>query len=539
MLDWARGMFSGRVAKSSGGAKATMRYFRPDSTGILRGWLPSLRSKSDDVRAAWSKGAAMAIDVAQNQGWIAGAINQNVVDTIGPMGLTLNAVPDFDELGWTQDYAHEWSRNTERRFRSYSRNPLEVDVRGRQDLAGLSDAYLRQRYFYGEGTARILVKPRSISQADTRVQLFSPHRVVQDTSELQGLYQGVFIDADGLPIGYRVKTRIDGFDQILDLPARDGDGRPVIVHTFDGDADETRGITPLAPVLKVTRQKDTLADATMTAALLQTIFAASYSSAAPSEEAFEGFLSAFEGSGQGDLGDAGAIGKMMEASHDYYDAGGLDLGTFGKVAKLFPGDKLEFHSVNNPGNNYLPFDRQLSREIAAALGMTMEAFTGDYDGASYSSIQMGIASRYPLVVRQRQRHVVPFVRAVYEAWLEEQIFKGLIPFPGGYSAFLRKRQAASRSEWRGPPKPRADDLKTAKALQAMQQMGIFSVQTLSAEAGVDWEEEMDQQAQESARALKLGRPDPHAPRQMGAPIDLNDPSLADEDPTNGRPAGRN
>ena len=510
-------------------ANALMRFLRPDSSGILEAHRPSLRDKAEDVRASWSRVSALTVDALQNQGWISGAVDQGVVDTVGPTGLTLNATPDYVALGWTEDYANKWARDCERRFNAYARNPLEVDARGKQTLAGLTDAFVRMHYAYGEGTARMLTRSRSVSRYATHVQLFGPHRMVQDTSDLQRLYQGVFLDGDGLAVAYRLKAKVDGFETTFDLPARDPDGRPVIIHVFDGDADQTRGISPLAPALRVTRQSDTLADATLMAALLQTIFAATLKSAAPPKEAFEALLERDEGVKADPTapgGIAGLMSDMVAFNSEFYEGtGSIDLGRHGKVAKLAPGDDLAFHTSNHPGSNYLPFQQNLNREIASCLGVTYEGFSGDYRGSTYSSIRMGIASKWPIVVRRRERIAVPFVQAVYEAWLEEEIARGWTPFPGGYQAFLRNRQAASLASWRGPAKPEADDLKAARALREKKDTGMFSMATLLG-GDVDWRAEQEQIWRESDYATSNNRPDPHA-QAASPPISLDNPLLND------------
>jgi lambda family phage portal protein len=530
---------TGKAEPQAKRANPVMRFLRPDSSGILDAHRPSLRDKAVDVQASWPRVAALTVDALQNQGWIAGAVDQGVVDTVGPTGLSLHATPDIAALGWSEDYGNQWSRDVERRFAAYARNPLEVDARGKQDLAGLTDAFVRMYYAYGEGTARVIVRAREVSRYSTRVQMFGPHRLVQDRSDLQGLYQGVFVDADGLAVGYRIKTQVDGFERTIDLPARDREGRPIIVHIFDGDADQTRGISPMAPALRVTRQSDTLADATLMAALLQTIFAATLKSAAPPKEAFEALLEADEGRG-GDPTAPGGIARMMNDmvgfNADFYEgAGGIDLGRHGKVAKLAPGDEFEMHTSNHPGSNYLPFQQNLNREIASCLGVTYEGYSGDYRGATYSSIQMGIASKWPIVTRRRARIAAPFNQAVYEAWLEEEIAKGWTPFPGGYAAFVRDRQAVCQASWRGPAKPVADDLKAARALREKKDTGMFSMATLLG-GDTDWRAEQDQIWRESDYATSNSRPDPHAV-PSSQPISLENPMLHEEEPDAGTAGG--
>jgi capsid protein len=85
---------------------------------------------------------------------------------------------------------------------------------------------------------------------------------------------------------------------------------------------------------------------------------------------------------------------------------------------------------------------------------------------------------------------------VYEAWLEEQIDTGRIKFPNGLYGFLQNRLAAARADWRGPPKPQADDLKMAKAHQTYKSMGVMSDEMICNDLGVDVEDVYAQRAHE-------------------------------------------
>lgn len=507
-------LFGGSAARQE--RRATARYMRPDSAGVLAGWRPALRSQRQDVQEAWSGVAARAIDAAHNSGWISGAIEQMIADINGPEGLTINVAPDHKALRWSEDFAHTWAEDVEREFVAWANNPLECDARGKMTLASMADAMVRWYMPFGEGVARILLRERPGADTLTKVQLVSPVRLSQQASELQDLHQGVFLDADGQPIGYRFRAKVGGIEQDLDVAARDADGRPLVVHVFDGDPDATRGISPFAPALKVTRQYDQLADATLTTALLQTIFAATFESQQLPAEALEGLLTDGDlGAGSGGQVDPAAPGGMaalMAQRAEWYGASGIDLGIHGRIATMFPGDQLKFHTAEHPGSNYLPFSQNLNREIARCIGTSYEKFTGDYQGATFSSIKMGIASDWPVVVRRRRVVPRPFLQAVFEAWLEEAIARGRIGFPGGYTRFLRMRAAACRATWRGPAKPSPDELKTASALKILvKDLGIMSASTAAGEVGLDADAEQQQRAQDRKRAERLGLPDPYAP----------------------------
>jgi len=541
MLDGLRRRFARAAAAPSAlppaSRKATMRYMRPDGTGQLAAWNPALRSKQEDVSSAWSGVSARAVEMAHNSGWISGAIDQMVADVNGPAGLTLNATPDADELGWSSDFTQAWSRQVERKFRAWAANPLECDVRGKQPLAAMAASAVRWFMPFGESCARIVLREKPGSASLTKIQMLSPHRLSQQTSELQNLHQGVFLDADGGPIGYRFRARRGGWEQDVDVPARDPDGRPLLVHTLISDPDQTRGISPIAPALKVTRQRDQLADATLTKALLQTIFAATFESSQLPGEALEGLLTDQDlGAGSGgqvDPASPGGMAALLLQREEWYRGAGIDLGTHGRIATTFPGDSLKFHATKTPGSDYLPFDGNLAREIARCIGTTYEAFSGDFKGATFSSLKMGTASVWPVVILRRNAIPAPLYQAAYSAWLEEQVARKLIQFPGGYAAFLRKRAAASQCQLRGPAKPSPDELKTAKALETLQNMGVYSIATSSAELGIDWESEQEQRAQERERIIGLGLPDPYAPKPGAAPVGAPEDPEEEEAQDNG------
>lgn len=482
-------------------------YMRDSSAGFLSSWRPTLRDSQDDVRQSWGLAAARSIDTLQNSGWLAGAVEQASADTIGN-GLRLNATPDLDALGIDEDAGHELARKIERRWRAWSTNPLECDARGKRTIADLTDAAIRHHYAFGEAVALLPRIARPVSTSAVKVMMLSPHRLKQDTDERLNMVNGVQMDGNGLPLAYRFSRRLNGFEQDVEFRARSRDGRPQVVHVFDGAPDQVRGITPLAPVLKVLRQYDQLADATLTTALIQTIIAATIKSPQFDGAAFEGFTSDDE-----DLPDQ--VAGTLKARAEWWNGRSLDLGTHGKVAQLFPGEEFALHAAKSPGDQYLPFSKNLLREVARCIGTTYEAMTGDYEGATYSSVRMGNSSIFFVTMRRRGRIAVPFVQPIYSAWLDEEVATGRIAWPGGYAAFAARRAAATQAEWYGPAKPTADDLKTAKAQSERLANGTTSLSYECAEYGLDPETVFEQRQKDRKLAERFGLPDPYAIHAAG------------------------
>ena len=118
---------------------------------------------------------------------------------------------------------------------------------------------------------------------------------------------------------------------------------------------------------------------------------------------------------------------------------------------------------------------------------------------------------WPIVLRRREFLAGAFYQIAYECWLEEEIDAGRIQFPGGLDAFIAQRGLVTRADWRGPPKPQADDLKYAKAVQTLDSMGVTTMESICADLGTDWEDVLKQQKRERDMRKELGLPDPHDP----------------------------
>jgi capsid protein len=152
------------------------------------------------------------------------------------------------------------------------------------------------------------------------------------------------------------------------------------------------------------------------------------------------------------------------------------------------------------------FAKMLLREVARCLGMTFETLSGDYTGATYSSIRMATSEIWPIILRRRAV-VASFTQTLFEAWLEEEIEQEHIPFDNGLLGFLANRPAAVLANWRGPAKPQADDLKTAKAHEVYKNMGIMSDERIADDLGYDIGDEYERRAREMKLRQKLGLPE--------------------------------
>lgn len=503
-----------------GRPKPTSSYMRGGASPFFWNWAPALRDPRTEVSASWSKAAARAIDSMHNSGWLAGGVEQAVSSTVGT-GLRLNAMPDTAVLGWTADEGASWARDVEHRWEMWSKRPNECDAAGQHSIAQLAGMALREWFATGEVLATVPTLRRSDAVSMTKVQLMPSSRIVNKTLG-EGLIQGVRRDRNGRAQGYllHVNEHPSGMLREVEAPARDSAGRPLVIHIFDGRAGQVRGITPMAPALRVVRQFDQLSDATLTATLIQAIFAATVESEAPTDQ----ILAALQSTDEQGL--VSGLDGYLDAKSGWYKNTRIDLGNAGRIAHLFPGERLQFHGSQHPNDTYDAFARFLLREIARCLGITFEQLTGDYTGATYSSVRMATSEAWHVVQYRREHIVGRFLQLVYEAWLEEEIATGRVAFPGGLLGFLEKRAAVVCALWRGGAKPQADDLKTAKAHETYKRMGVLTDEQICADLGTDWEDVYEQRERERKERERRGLPETDT---MQPAVDDDADALLEED----------
>lgn len=493
-----------KVGRASGFSTG---YMRGGRSVALNRWNPSMREAQDDVAAAWEKAAARATDAIINSGWLSGAIEQCVANTVGT-GLRLKAQPENDTFGMTNAEAQAWSRNVEQRFELWARRPEECDILGMRSFGQQQDAAFRGWIATGEILAETVWRKRDRGRYGTKLRLLPAYRLSRKDSSIERIKTGLYLDRDDRPIAAVIRTH----DHLVGWVEKrvsfwDGYGRRVLGHFHDAPLGAYRGIGPLVPALQVIRQFDDLSDATLAGQVLKTLYAAVIESDLPTSEALEGMLSQQEQAELAREGE-GPFGAYMDMIAGFYEAGGIDFGKNARIAHLLPGDKLKFEQAAAPGDDYKAFADDLKREIARALGMTFESFSGEYQGASYNSNSYGTTEIFAVTTARREKIVAPFCQFAYEAWLEEEIEAGSVPFPGGVERFITNRAAASRAIWLGSPKPLADILKAAKAFEALERMGVMSQGQIANALGVDIEDvyAARQQEQEMRKAYGLREP---------------------------------
>ena len=517
----------------------TARYLRGDKAGILSMRRAVTRDARLDVRQAADRASALAVDFMQNSGWISGAVQQIITDTIGEE-LKLNLRSQLEAFGYTKKQASAWCRKVERHWRRWAWNPKECDLAGKATIADMAEALLLSFLATGEGFGILdnlpLDEQRRLGlRTGTKVSLVASHRCPRQSDEGAGLDQGIYHDQHNRAVAYKFRIRKGGVETDHTIDGAD------VIHVMDRAANlnSPRGISVITPALKVIAQSDQLADATLATALMQTIFAATIKSPEPSETAFQAIqtLSDIEAPAgyEGDWGNF--IGGIQQDLLEVWDnrigalkEKGISMSDSARINHLGPGEEFKMHTAATPGSQYLPYSQSLLREIARCLGITYEALAMDHSSASYSAVRMAVASIWPIVLRRRSRIVAPFLQAIFERWLDEMIFRGVIPFKGGYAAYSRDRESVYQSEWSGPAAPSADDYRAAMASKVRLETGISTFPDECALAGKNGEEQIVQLGREKKMFEAEGVPHPFGRAQGGGGGPLGAAAEGNRDP---------
>lgn len=512
MVDRMLGRPTGQPVADTQPLQARAGYLRDTKSRVLQTRSSTLRDHRDDVRVAWQRAAGIAMNLIQNSGRLRGAADQVVADTVG-VELVLNPQPDLVGLGYNPDDAAALVRNIKLRWKRYAWSPRECDMRGKFNLPQMTDIALRWDMVYGEALGVMSYMPPEERRqygitAGTKMCMVNPGMLVQDTNDVEGLFQGVIHDGNGRPVAYRIQEKVGGFVRKRDHRAYDGAGRQLVTHVYDPlDAGDVRGISRIASAFRQHIQHEILVDTTIQTAILQTVFAATLTSKTPSKEAFEA-IEAMDTNGPDGANYADEYRDYFLASLDRAAESEISISDAPQVSHLAPDEELKLLTTNTPGPQFLPVSRELSRDMARAIGITFGGLTMNHDSATYSSVRMENSSIWPVVTRRRERIAAPPCQALYENWLDEEVGEGRIAIKGGYEAFAANRDRFTWALWQGPAKPSADDVKSAKGSTERLYNGTSTLADECAENGKDPDEVFDQRLREHKRYVDAGLPSP-------------------------------
>lgn len=433
--------------------------------------------------------ADRAYDLDRNHPIAAGAIRTNVDNIVGT-GLRLAAKPDYRAIGRDSEWADEWARDVEAKWRSFA-DALEFDAARQLTFGGMTVMQLRTAFLSGDALALALWLPpskRPGAKWSTCLQAIDPARLACPDGRFMTdrNRQGIEINEYGEPIAYWIRKTHPGdlygiFDQANNferVAARTRFGRRKVLHLYDKlRPGQSRGKSIMTQVMGAFRMLDHYQRIELQTAVINSMIAAFVETPLNGQD----------------------IAEMFGGGREYVEAkSGWEVKLEGAgIIPLYPGEKMNPFNPGRPNSAYSSFVETVLRTVSTGINMPYELLMKDFSKTNYSSARAALLEAWRFFMSRRHWLATYWCNPVYELWLEEAVNAGEIEAPD----FYENRAAYCRAKWIGPGRGWIDPLKEAQASE-LRMKTVSTMEMECAEQGLDWEEVIDQRAKEEARTIK-------------------------------------
>lgn len=464
----------------------------------LRNWNPYPGSADADLLPEQGTIRSRSRDLVRNHGVADGAL-QTYVDNIIGTGLRMKSRPMWKALGWTDKQSEEWSNNVEALWCAWA-NSTWCDAARALNFRGLTVQVFRSRIMNGEGLALPLSVPERGAPASTCIQVIESDRLCNPMGRVDDdrLRAGIEFNRYGAALYYNVLKRHPG-DQFYSssfssnlqewerIPAATPWGRKRVLHWYDAERpSQSRGKPTLASVLRNFKVLGDFTNAELKAAVVNAKVALVSEGILSQEQLLEVM------SDQTNVAQAykDSIVNRQRTSVSMND---------GLLVQMPLGQRLSGFSPGRPSTAFEAFVLAIFRQIAAGLNIPYELLLKDFSKTNYSSARAALLEAWRFFRATRAMTIDYWCQPVYELWLEEMVFDGMVDAPD----FYEKRHLYCRTKWIGDGRGWIDPLKEAQAMEK-RLATISTMEDECAEQGVDWEEAMEQRSREIRRAKELG-----------------------------------
>lgn len=448
-------------------------------------------------------------DMARNDGWASGGVAR-LVDAIIGAGWRLSSTPNARSLGISQEEAIALGEAFEAYWQDYATDPdCWCDAGRRLTAGGLLALAFRHFVWDGEALGSLLWLERGGPYA-TALRIIDPDRLSTPPGRIdnEGLQDGVELGQHSDPVAYHIRTRHPGdltaTTSLLKWERVEREtswGRRKVLHHFEPErADQYRGVSKFAAIVKKLRMLGKYDEAEVQAAVLNALLAAFV------ESPFDHAALADSMAGGDDKLDEYNASRLR-----YWDAAPVQMPGV-KLNFLFPGEKVSFSQATRPNPAFEMFERVGLRNVATAIGTTYEQLSSDWSQVNYSSARAALIEVWRGFTARQGFFGTGFLAPWYAAVLEEGIETGRIALPASLAKkrpFRLHKAAYCAARWIGPGRGWVDPLKEAEAAGVRIANSMSTLERECADQGVDWQEILQQRARESRYATELGLPDVH------------------------------
>lgn len=428
-------------------------------------WSYSILDADNELRGNVRRLRARARDLYRNDGYIRRWVRLYLLNVLGPgVGLRPRVRNNDETLatvlnkriraGWG-DYGKRVSLDGRWGRTQFERIMLRHYAREGEALC----RFWRGREYNAHGLALELVDPDVLDETINH-ESYGAENAVR---------MGVEQDALGRPVAYLLRK---GYG--LGYARGDVERVPAdqLYHYFDPDrCNQTRGITPLAPVLWPTRMMGGVEEAELVATRL----AASKM----------GFFTQEQDNADDEVPPDEETGTLeMEA-------------TPGALEVLPAGYKFESWNPDHPNPQLFEFQAMALRKIASALGVSYPSLSADLRQVNYTSLKAGLMMERDQW-RDEQALLVAFESRLYDEWLNAAQLTGVLQLDMRDPARFREATYHTRGwDWIEP-------LREIQATRLAIQTGLASRTAVLAEQGRDFDDVLEELEEELEAAEEAG-----------------------------------
>lgn len=515
---------------SGGGLEGGSRFSRE-----MAAWQPRIVSPAELIAGDKTLSDARAQDIVLNSGMAQGAVSIHRDSIVGSQ-FVLNAKPNARVLGVDEQWAEDAQEAIEERFNLVADSPSNwLDAAGRSNLTGLVRLAIASAVMTGEvlATAEWIRDPRR--PFSTAIQMISPFRLSNPNGDADSdsLKAGIRTGRHGEALGYWIRVKMPGESFLADdwkwkyVPAAKPWGRKQVIHKFEPLLpSQNRGIGEMVASLKDFKMTKQFNELTLQRAVLQASYAAAIESELPSEAIWAAMGGMTDGAPMTDM-----LDQYMSGLNGYMAAAQNIRINEQRVPVMFPGTKFHVDPLGHPDTLGSEFEASMLRRIASNLGLSYEQFSRDYTKTNYSSARASMAETWKYMQARKKLIADAFATDVYTLWLEEEIARGNIPLPPGYSADdwydPMFREAFSACSWIGASRGQIDEKKETEAAGLRIDYSFSTLEDECARLGTDWRQVLRQQAREKRMRDELGLTPP-PPVEKGSSAGQQDEGAPDE-----------
>jgi lambda family phage portal protein len=422
---------------------------------------------------------ARARDLIRNN-WVAKAASRAHVRNVVGHGIAPLAMVE----GYTGQLDLTINTQINKLFFEWADHPQFCDITGQRNFWQMQILGAAEQFAVGEMFAIVCYEPSSES-VGLKLQFVEPEQLIlnkirEGDNEVRG---GVEVDAAGKPVAYHFyvrnpgdyRTTFNAFAQVR-VPAER------VLHFFIPErVRQTRGVTPLAPVMQSIKDLDEYGEAILMRARMEACIGLIVQQNIPTN------------GGLSPLGlTAGSTAQNGAPLSDIYP---------GMIAYQQPGEDVKSLVPSAPGNMYEPFITRTLRAIGAGVGLSYDALAREATG-NYSAARQNMLEDEREIRPYQDALISQFVAPVYHLFVTFAVMEGRLNIdPTLFSAdrmrFVKHKAIRPARLWIDPEKE-------ANAKAILIENKLASREELLAETGKQFVDVMRQISNETQYAAALG-----------------------------------